>query len=645
MQKTNMQQLADLDFDFQMPCRYFKSSFARSLSLNNNNNNNANGNGSSNNSLTLPKKTHTNEVKPQQQQKQLQNLQSLSLSHSLEGDSDLEDSPCATPPPALPARRHTANLIHFETTTTAGTANQQLTSPHTPQPPKSARNLNLVWPMQPPHQQPQTLQQQQQQQQQQQHVQDSSILAAPSHHHQQHHHHHNNIHSHIYDLPQQQQHQQQQQQQQQQQHQLNVEAVILQNQVDTLHWQLKQTETNCEMYRAVMEEVARFFERYQQQQQQIHRNGEHIARSKSLHHVHGVGNNNSLQIDARDDDASSAGSASYLRARSSTNLMLNKSMHAMNEEHNYETIAPAGSYNAFKDFTWRRSPKKSGANGGCKARLSSPEAAEEKLNQEAFRLARTIRNLLHTSEQQPDLTQPRHSLASIASSLPSGNHRLCQGKTSSVMTLLTPPLHNSTSIMNATLEGTSSPAVKTNAELIFLRANNMRDSRLSLRSSTDSSVHSTISSTASSSSKVETDEETQSNGNGNINATTTASNTAISSNIKTSNSNKQSGSSTEDESGFSSISSFHDVGLPLSSTLLNGTAQRRLSMCSDSRNSTLKSGLNMLGLPIQSQTQVQVQVQAQITASQSPSKTYRNANRYQRFSTLSNEDAAAVLWV
>ncbi|XP_020814723.1 uncharacterized protein LOC110189092 [Drosophila serrata] len=248
------------------------------------------------------------------------------------------------------------------------------------------------------------------------------------------------------------------------------------------------------MYRAVMEEVARFFERYQQQQQlqQIHRNGEQIARSKSLHHVHGVGNNTSLQSDARDDDASSAGSASYLRARSSTNLMLNKSMHAMNEEHNYETIAPAGSYNAFKDFTWRRSPKKTGANGGCKARLSSPEAAEEKLNQEAFRLARTIRNLLHTSEQQPDLTQPRHSLASIASSLPSGNHRLCKGKTSSVMTLLTPPLHNSTSIMNATLEAPSS-AAKSNAELIFLRANNMRDSRLSLRSSTDSSVHSTIS--------------------------------------------------------------------------------------------------------------------------------------------------------
>ncbi|XP_001957248.3 transcription factor mef2A [Drosophila ananassae] len=621
-----MQQTADLEFDFQMPCRYFKSSFARSLSLNNNN---GNGNGNSN-SLTLPKKPQTNEAKQQQQQQQdVQNKET-----PLEGGCELE-SPCATPPPALPARRHTANVhIHFGAAVAAA-SNQLLPhSPHTPQqhhqqqqPPQqqSGRNLNLVWPLQQPHQ-PQ---------------QDSNnIMAAPS---QSHSHSH-----HIYDLPQQlqqQQHlqlQQQQQQQHQHQQQLNVEAVILQNQVDTLHWQLKQTETNCEMYRAVMEEVARFFERYQQLQQlqATHRNGEQISRSKSLHHVHGVGNT-SLQSDGRDDDAASAGSASYLRARSSTNLMLNKSMHAMNEEHNYETIAPAGSYNAFKDFTWRRSPKKSGGTGGCKARLSTPEAAEEKLNQEAFRLARTIRNLLHTSQQQPDLTQPRHSIAS----LPGGNHRLCKGKTSSVMTLCTPPLHNSTSIMNGTMEA-SSPVAKSNAELIFLRANNMRDSRLSLRSSTDSSVHSTISSTASSSSKVETDEETQSSsnssGNSNSNTTTTANNIAISSNKPTSNS-KQSGSSTEDESGFSSISSFHDVGLPLSSTLMNGS-QRRLSMSPDSRNSTLKSALNGVGLPtLQSQTQIQVQ--AQISPSQSPSKTYRNANRYQRFSTLSNEDAAAVLWV
>lgn len=122
------------------------------------------------------------------------------------------------------------------------------------------------------------------------------------------------------------------------------------------------------MYRAVMEEVARFFERYQQQQQQqqqlrqqqLQQNrhsmggSEQICRSKSLHHVQGVLSDPNGYADEATPIASASGcsSSSYLRARSSTNLMLNKSMLTMNEDHNYESIAPAGSYSAFKDFTW-----------------------------------------------------------------------------------------------------------------------------------------------------------------------------------------------------------------------------------------------------------------------------------------------------
>ncbi|EDV96871.1 GH14977 [Drosophila grimshawi] len=624
------------DFDFQMPCRYFKSSFARSLSLNNNNNNNSI-------SLTLAKKSPQIEAKQQQQQQQQESAQ---------------ESPCLTPPPALPARRHTSasnnNNNNCFTHFNAAPANQLQQQQQQLQ--QLQRNLNLAvsWSMQ-----------------------DASChVAAP-----------NNSYN---NLPQQQQHQpatatatatatvaatHEQT--------LNVEAVILQNQVDTLHWQLKQTETNCEMYRAVMEEVARFFERYQQQQQlqqqqqqQLQQQqqqqqqrqppsnrysligvGEQISRSKSLHHVvQGVQSDPNGCVDhptggGSNNMSSSAASnsASYLRARSSTNLMLNKSMLTMNEEHSYESIAPAGSYNAFKDFTWRRSPKKL---GGCKTRLSSAEAAEEKLNQEAFRLARTIRNLLHTSEQQPDLTQPRHSMAGgVGHRL--GKHQLTNN---SVLTIHSPPLHNSTSIdanpgkndnnnnnnnnnININSNGSNSNA-PSSAEMLFLRSNTMRDSRLSLRSSTDSSVHSTISSTASSSSKIETDEEITANNN----------NSSISSNNN--NNNKPikpagNGSSTEDESGFSSISSFHDVGLPLSSTLIAG----RLSLSTESRNSTLKSALNAVGVPLQPlqaqplQQPMQPQHSPPQQPSQSPAKTYRNANRYQRFSTLSNEDAAAVLWV
>lgn len=78
------------DFDFQMPCRYFKSSFARSLSLNNSNN--------SNNTTALALAKNSTQIEDKQPQQ-----------------------PSSTPPPALPARRHTTNnhnnnnLTHLNT--------------------------------------------------------------------------------------------------------------------------------------------------------------------------------------------------------------------------------------------------------------------------------------------------------------------------------------------------------------------------------------------------------------------------------------------------------------------------------------------------------------------------------------------------
>lgn len=129
-----------------------------------------------------------------------------------------------------------------------------------------------------------------------------------------------------------------------------------------------------------MEEVARFLERYQkqrQQQQQLqqqetaaqkhnyHGNMEQISRSKSLYQVYAT---------AGEHDKSTMGSnlvedssASYLRARSSTNLIDLKqnsnSTHKIantkghsKDDHNFETggglLTPAQSYSAFKDYTW-----------------------------------------------------------------------------------------------------------------------------------------------------------------------------------------------------------------------------------------------------------------------------------------------------
>ncbi|XP_013101168.2 homeobox protein 5 [Stomoxys calcitrans] len=470
----------------------------------------------------------------------------------------------------------------------------------------------------------------------------------------------------------------------------NVEAVILQNQVDTLHWQLKQVETSCDMYRAVMEEVARFLERYQkqrqlqqqqlqQQQQQMaaqkHINNEQISRSKSLYQVNASGGGQdkctSLGHNLVDDSpaASSASSSSYLRVRSSTNLidlkqtegnkLTNGKGRHSKDDHNFETgLAPSQSYSAFKDFTWRRLPKKANDLRGHKG----GDDADEKLNQEAFRLFRTIQNLLNTSQHQADiahhsLTHQRHSLA--PSAILGHLGRISKAiSTSSVATLPGVPMHNSTTLTancgasTTSDSSTASPTIAASpntlapADMLFLRSANMRDSRLSLRSSTDSSVHSTSSVASSASSKVETDEEPNTPFQGNILTQHKPSHHHIA------------GSSTEDESGFSSISSFPDVGVPFSSTMLsshnNGNKGRKTTeandmrsqkahgdkdlLSSESRNSTLKA--NVVGLPLNSS-------QDMTHRWDSPSKTYHNAStKFQRFSALANsEDANTVLWV
>ncbi|XP_055841909.1 ras guanine nucleotide exchange factor E [Episyrphus balteatus] len=373
----------------------------------------------------------------------------------------------------------------------------------------------------------------------------------------------------------------------------NVEAVILQNQVDTLQWQLKQAETSCGMYRAVMEEVARFLERFQKNS--ACSRSEQISRSKSMYHVYSD----------HDKGSDSGNSSVYPRARSSTNLIDLKRMSPSScggdstksgeEDHDhYDLASPINSYSTFKDFTWRRSPKK-------RAELKFNDDAEEKLNKEAFRLSRTIHNLLHT--QQPDLTQHRQSLTSRVKPIPNEN---------------IPPEP----------AAAHQKANNLTAEMLFLRTMNMRDSRLSLRSSTDSSVHST-----SSSSKVEeTDEEN------NYSPPLLAKQCA---NLC---------STTEDESGFSSISSFQEIGVPLSSTMISSSSASSSHLDDsidqsdinnlDSRNSTLKAGVhaasmlaNNVGLPLSHDVN-----------NRWDSKTYRK-NKFQRFSTLSNEDSSTVLWV
>lgn len=147
-------------------------------------------------------------------------------------------------------------------------------------------------------------------------------------------------------------------------HASNVEAVILQNQVDTLQWQLKQVESSRQMYRAVMEEVVRFLERCHHSLDNMVVE-EPITRSKSSHHVHhdadssqmSNGSDNDQSIIASPSPPPGAAASSKpgiftSRLRCSTidaPKLFNRNLSnaAINS-----SIQTAGSYTNFRDFTW-----------------------------------------------------------------------------------------------------------------------------------------------------------------------------------------------------------------------------------------------------------------------------------------------------
>uniref|UniRef100_A0A182YLU2 Uncharacterized protein n=1 Tax=Anopheles stephensi TaxID=30069 RepID=A0A182YLU2_ANOST len=476
----------------------------------------------------------------------------------------------------------------------------------------------------------------------------------------------------------------------------SVESVILQTQVETLQWQLKQVDSSRHMYRAVMEEVVRFLDRCYRSLDAL-QSGQ-IGRSKSVlqvskasgggaqhHHQH----HQQQQHHQHDSDSSSASSP---RARSSTNLvdvqqkpyttkaggatghngrldhqhqhqpssltLINGASSAASQHAAPSTLheddcvvppSPASSYSTFRDFTWRRSPKRTQT-----LPISSNEVDPEKLAQEAFRLLRTVQNLLNT--QEPTLAQSTNALDSLISASTAASS--CGSSTtltgvglsaSGAMLGSTPTLTGtgggigdgggggggrSVGVSNGHGGGVGGggvgglggggnhPLVNTRSTVGFNRKLNMRGSRLSVRSSTADSVHSTSSST-----KTETDEDNTDRpspplllshhhhllhhqSNGGVNGVNGGGGSGVggggSSSSSCSSSTSGNGSingngnhhhhhhhhhhnpahrysanierikemmissSAEDESGFSSMNSFQEIGLPLiNSTMLS----------------------------------------------------------------------------
>ncbi|XP_029725808.2 lateral signaling target protein 2 homolog [Aedes albopictus] len=423
----------------------------------------------------------------------------------------------------------------------------------------------------------------------------------------------------------------------------NVETVILQTQVETLQWQLKQVDSSRQMYRAVMEEVVRYLDRCHRSLDALQPTV--INRSKSVLQVSKVhtsstgSNNNSIN---HDSDSSSASSP---RARSSTNLSdvqksyTKKQLELLSHHHHHQQQqqlqshpstssgtatplldedcappSPASSYSTFRDFTWRRSPKRTQT-----LPISSVEVDPEKLAQEAFRLLRTVQNLLNT--QEPTLSQSSTALDSLLLTSAAGS---ATGSTSTLTGIgggaavaggsgggssaATVHHHHHHHHMPGAVEAMYGGVVNARSNVGFSRKLNMRGSRLSLRSSTDDSVHST-----SSSNKTETDEDNtdrpspplghhlhhplvhqhQNGGGSSSSSSTTSSNSGHLINHRHSANidrikEMMISSSAEDESGFSSMNSFQEIGLPLiNSTLLSSSSAA--SNSADSNSSAASS--------------------------------------------------------
>ncbi|XP_055324265.1 uncharacterized protein LOC129578936 [Sitodiplosis mosellana] len=179
----------------------------------------------------------------------------------------------------------------------------------------------------------------------------------------------------------------------------SVEEAVLQTQIETLQWQLTQVESSRQMYHALMEEVVRFLERCYQSIESMQKNNK-IARSRSINHMF-------IEQSAQSTAATAAKTERRISdigsLRSNLNIASDKtgtSASTTEKDQLNESFASSittattnstDSYNNFTDFTWRRSPKKSPQKG-----LNDDDA--EKLSQEAFRLYRTAQNLLNLKE-------------------------------------------------------------------------------------------------------------------------------------------------------------------------------------------------------------------------------------------------------
>ncbi|XKL60865.1 hypothetical protein PGB90_007922 [Kerria lacca] len=281
---------------------------------------------------------------------------------------------------------------------------------------------------------------------------------------------------------------------------------VLQTQVDSLQWQLRQMESSRQMYRAVMEQVSKFLER-------VHKNLDIISskmstspktktsrfpRSRSVHTMAGTcANSNS-------GSRCSSPSPTHYSTISISNSSQITNCNVIEQIHELDTSPQDSLNNTFREYTWKP------------VRPASEHVTLEKLSQESFRFYRTVQSLLNTRE--PDLI---HRLTPAVSEvmIPDSNEKIDNNSV----------LPNYCAFMSWLREGKNLP-VREVGSCVSLFQNNSVSNRKSLDTSSTCSIQYAI-----------THE---------LENTTTKIDNSCSKPI-----------SIEDESGFSSMSSFHDANI------------------------------------------------------------------------------------
>ncbi|XP_012267126.2 uncharacterized protein LOC105692477 [Athalia rosae] len=359
-----------------------------------------------------------------------------------------------------------------------------------------------------------------------------------------------------------------------------IDNVLLQTQIDTLQWQLKQTEANRQMYRALMGQVVRFLERAHKGLDILHEKSNpkstktlRVPRSRSVH-----------AVDASSPSrAADPTSANFARAKSVTQISptsnpIRDSTSVWSVLRRNDNGTPLGTpprpdpreLNDNRNQThdgvvYRRRPKQSENN--------PDEVPPERLAQEAFRLMRTVQSLLATRE--PDLVRASEGEENGSPS-PSCDHEMS----------LPTNFANSTSLHDSSFSACSSSdraSSRTDHDTSF---NFRKVSSESNGSCLMPGVRRSLDATSLHSGSSKTTETTEEEDPGPRSLLTGVlerefSGTPSSTPIRRKKPSEPdvpifkpkptaSVSSAEDESGFSSMSSFQDVGLPAAPSPIKG---------------------------------------------------------------------------